>query len=172
MAREQRSHFHRRQPTTGQRGNQINTTGCGRSTEQIIPTADKSNRKQAAMMQTIFGLHGNTPRCKNPTLCIRHDPQRALRCLVSLQPKRTQQSSRHFFLGSLPQQNKSILLNVTIHVLCTILRFVAASAAEAKLGALFLNAKESKIMRRTLKELGHPQPPTPSTSTTQQQWES
>ena len=66
-----------------------------------------------------------------------------------------------FFLGSLPQTDKPILLNRIIHVLCTILCFVAASAAEAKLGALFLNAKEAKIMRLTLKERGHPQPPTP-----------
>ena len=66
-----------------------------------------------------------------------------------------------FFLGSLPQADKPILLNGIIHVLCTILRFVAASAAEAELGALFLNAKEAKVMRLTLEELGHPQPPTP-----------
>ena len=66
-----------------------------------------------------------------------------------------------FFLGSLPQPDKPILLNGIIHVLCTILHFVAASAAEAELGALFLNAKEAKIMRLTLEELGHPQPPTP-----------
>jgi hypothetical protein len=51
-----------------------------------------------------------------------------------------------FFLGSLPHPDKPILLNGIIHVLCTILRFVAASAAEAELGALFLNAKEAKIM--------------------------
>eukprot|EP00804_Cyclotella_cryptica_P000705 CCRYP_000993-RA/>CCRYP_000993-RA protein AED:0.40 eAED:0.40 QI:0/-1/0/1/-1/1/1/0/237 len=66
-----------------------------------------------------------------------------------------------FFLGSLPQNNKPIRLNGAIAVLCTILKFVAASAAEAELGALFLNAKETKIMRLTLEELGHPQPPTP-----------
>ena len=66
-----------------------------------------------------------------------------------------------FFLGSRPQADKPILLNGIIHVLCTILRFVAASAAEAELGALFLNAKEAKVMRLTLEELGHPQPPTP-----------
>jgi hypothetical protein len=34
-------------------------------------------------------------------------------------------------------------------------------AAEAELGALFLNAQEAKIMRLILTELGHPQPPTP-----------
>jgi hypothetical protein len=34
-------------------------------------------------------------------------------------------------------------------------------AAEAELGALFLNAQEAKIMQLILIELGHPQPPTP-----------
>jgi hypothetical protein len=66
-----------------------------------------------------------------------------------------------FFLGSLPKNNQPLRLNGAIAVLCTILKFVAASAAEAELGALFLNAKEAKIMRLTLEELGHPQPPTP-----------
>lgn len=48
----------------------------------------------------------------------------------------------HFFLGWLPQNNLPIKLNGTIHVISTILKFVAASAAEAELGALFVNAKE------------------------------
>ena len=39
--------------------------------------------------------------------------------------------------------------------------FVAASAAEAELGALFLNVKQGRIIRLTLEEMGHPQPPTP-----------
>ena len=34
-------------------------------------------------------------------------------------------------------------------------------AAEAELGTLFINAKTVVSMRRTLKELGHPQPRTP-----------
>ena len=66
-----------------------------------------------------------------------------------------------FFLGSVPQNEKPIYLNGTIHVLCQVLKFVAASAAEAELGALFLNAKLAKILRLTLEELGHRQPPTP-----------
>ncbi len=37
----------------------------------------------------------------------------------------------------------------------------AASATEAKLGALFLNAQEAKVLRLDLEELGHPQLPTP-----------
>jgi hypothetical protein len=34
-------------------------------------------------------------------------------------------------------------------------------ASEAELGALFLNAQEAKVLRLTLLELDHPQPPTP-----------
>jgi hypothetical protein len=35
------------------------------------------------------------------------------------------------------------------------------SAAEAEIGAIFINAKEGAVLRTTLEELGHPQPPTP-----------
>ena len=42
-----------------------------------------------------------------------------------------------------------------------IIRAVMSSAAEAELGALFINAKTAMSMRHTLKEMGHPQPRTP-----------
>ena len=71
------------------------------------------------------------------------------------------QASGHFFLGSIPRNGRPIFLNGAIHTLCLILKLVAASAAEAELGALFLNAKEAKVMRLILEEMGHPQPPTP-----------
>ena len=45
--------------------------------------------------------------------------------------------------------------------MCTVLKFIASSAAEAELGALFLNIKEGRVLRLTLAEMGHPQPPTP-----------
>ena len=67
----------------------------------------------------------------------------------------------YFFLGSLPSNTQAITLNGNILITCTILKLVAASAAEAELGALFLNAQQAKILRLTLHELGHPQPPTP-----------
>ena len=67
----------------------------------------------------------------------------------------------HFFLGWEPDDKRPIHLNGSILTLCTILKFVAASAAESELGAMFLNAKEAKIIRLTLEELEHPQPPTP-----------
>ena len=65
-----------------------------------------------------------------------------------------------YFLGKQPRENHPIFLNGPIHVKCCVLKSAAASAAEAKLGALFLNAKEAKVLRLTLEELGYPQPPT------------
>ena len=62
-----------------------------------------------------------------------------------------------YFLGSVPQKD----LNGAIFVFCGILKIVVASAAEAEFGALFLNCKEGKVLRLTLKEMGHRQPPTP-----------
>ena len=67
----------------------------------------------------------------------------------------------YYFLGRIPKDNEPIFLNGAVGILCQILKLVAASAAEAELGALFLNAQEAKVMRITLEELGHPQPPTP-----------
>ncbi len=67
----------------------------------------------------------------------------------------------YFFLGSIPRDAEPIIINGAIHITCIILKLVAASAAEAELGALFLNAQEAKVIRLVLKELRHPQPPTP-----------
>jgi hypothetical protein len=67
----------------------------------------------------------------------------------------------YFFLGSIPIDGDPIKLNGAIHITCTILKLVAASTAEAELGALFLNAQEAKVIRLTLNKLGQPQPPTP-----------
>jgi hypothetical protein len=67
----------------------------------------------------------------------------------------------HFFMGWNPDPKSPIKLNGAFFTLCAILRFVAASAAEAKLSTLFLNCKQATMFRFTLKEMGHPQPPTP-----------
>ncbi len=62
---------------------------------------------------------------------------------------------------SIPHDGDLIKLNGAIHITCPILKLVAASAAEAELGALFLNMKEGKVLRLILAKLGHPQPPKP-----------
>ncbi len=71
------------------------------------------------------------------------------------------QACGHFFMGWLADPTKPIKLNGAFFILCAILRFIVASAAEAKLRALFLNCKQATIFRLALEEMGHPQPPTP-----------
>ena len=64
----------------------------------------------------------------------------------------------HFFLSSDVQNppNNGVILTIA-----QIIDAVMSSAAEAELGALFINAKEAVHMRRILQEMGHPQPRTP-----------
>ena len=57
-------------------------------------------------------------------------------------PKALSRAGGNFFIRSLLANNGPITLNGPVYSLCSILKFVAASAAEAELGALFLNAKE------------------------------
>ncbi len=49
---------------------------------------------------------------------------------------------RHFFLGWMPKNGEPIKNNGAFYVNATIMKFVVASAAEAKLGALFHNCQK------------------------------
>jgi hypothetical protein len=60
-------------------------------------------------------------------------------------PKDFSRVGAYFFLGSVPQDGDPIKLNRSIHITWAILKLVAASAAEAELGALFLNTQEAKV---------------------------
>jgi hypothetical protein len=77
------------------------------------------------------------------------------------EPKACSTAGGHYFLGKPPHDGLPLFLNGAIYSLCTVLKLVAASAAEAKLGALFLNIQEAQILCLILHEMGHPQPPTP-----------
>ena len=64
----------------------------------------------------------------------------------------------HFFLSKndhYPNNNGAVLTIVQI------IKAVMSSAAEAELGALYINARELIPLRHLLIEMGHPQPPTP-----------
>jgi hypothetical protein len=54
-----------------------------------------------------------------------------------------------------PPNNRAVL-NIA-----QIIKAVMMSAAEAELGALYINAREAVPMRTTLEEMGHPRPKTP-----------
>jgi hypothetical protein len=61
----------------------------------------------------------------------------------------------YFFLST-PHDGSPIQINGAVHITCTILKLVVASAAKAELGTFFLNAQEAKVIRLVLEELGHP----------------
>ena len=77
------------------------------------------------------------------------------------EPKARSRLGGTFFLGALPETGRPIQLNGPVHTVASICKFVVASAAEAELGALFYNCQDGTILRLTLEELGHQQPPTP-----------
>ena len=53
------------------------------------------------------------------------------------------------------------MFNAPITVLAKVIKSVMSSAAEAEVGALYMNAREILPLRVTCEELGHPQPATP-----------
>ena len=66
-----------------------------------------------------------------------------------------------YYLSSHPSINNPPPSNGGIHVECKILRHVVASAAEAEIAGVFHNAQTVLPIRRILRALNHPQPPTP-----------
>jgi hypothetical protein len=65
-----------------------------------------------------------------------------------------------FYIGNTAQNDKK-LTNGAILIVSKVLKHVISSAAEAEIGAVFINTKEGAVLRTTLEELGHKHPPTP-----------
>jgi hypothetical protein len=65
-----------------------------------------------------------------------------------------------FYMGNAAKHQKK-LTNGAILIIRKVLKHVMSSAAEAEIGAVFINAKEGAVLRTTLEELGHNQPHTP-----------
>ena len=97
---------------------------------------DEKNRFYASNM--VLNVHSNTSYLPSP------------KALISV--------GGHLFFGYLQKYGCPIRLNGAILTNWTILKLVAASAAEAELGDLFINAIEEKIMWLTLEDFVHAQP--------------
>jgi hypothetical protein len=69
-------------------------------------------------------------------------------------------AGRFFYMGNISDTSKK-LTNGEILIISTVLKHVMSLAAEAEIEAVFINTKEGAVLRTTLQELGHPQPPTP-----------
>jgi hypothetical protein len=65
-----------------------------------------------------------------------------------------------FYMGSNTKTDKK-LTDGAILIISKVLKHVMSSAAEAELGAVFINSKEGAVLRTTLEELVHRQPPAP-----------
>ena len=79
-------------------------------------------------------------------------------------PRARSRAGGHFFFGDKPTQGISpsaTIINGAIHVVCQIIKSVMGSAAEAEIGAGYINARELLPIRVAAIEMGHPQPPTP-----------
>ena len=77
------------------------------------------------------------------------------------EPGARSRAGGHLFLGNTgdrPNIHNGAILNPT-----HILKHMATLAADAEIGAAFVNCKESIPIRITLEEMGYPQPPTPVT---------
>jgi hypothetical protein len=72
-------------------------------------------------------------------------------------PQTRSRTTGYHFLTNTTQT----LHNDPILVLAKVIRNVMASAAEAEVIGLFMNAQETVPIRQCLLDLGHPQPPTP-----------
>ena len=72
--------------------------------------------------------------------------------------KARSQVGGHFFLSDISESPPN---NGAIHTNTSIIKAVMSSAAEAEMGALYLNAKEAIYLRQILHEMGHTQTRTP-----------
>jgi hypothetical protein len=69
--------------------------------------------------------------------------------------------ARGFFYMGNNNKNDKKLTNRAILIVSKVLKHMMVSAAEQEIGAVIINAKEGAVLRTTLEELGHKQPPTP-----------
>jgi hypothetical protein len=69
-------------------------------------------------------------------------------------------SGGFFYMGNTTKNDKK-LTNGAILIISKVLKYVMSSTAKAEIGAVFINSKEGAVLRTTLEELGHTQPPTP-----------
>jgi hypothetical protein len=65
------------------------------------------------------------------------------------------------FKWETPPKTTKKLTKGVILIVSKVPKHVMSSAAEAEIGAVFINAKEGAVLKTKLEELGHKQPPTP-----------
>jgi hypothetical protein len=118
------------------------------TSQQALPTEDMHNCVNQFL--DYMATHPDTKiqyRASNMVLNVHSD------ALYLSAPNAQSHAGGYFFLGSTPRDGSLIQINGAVHITCKILKLVAVSMAEAELGALFLNAKEAKVMQLVLEGL-------------------
>jgi len=123
------------------------------ASQQAAPTED--TKKRAHQLLDYLATQDEaflTYRASNMVLAVHSDAS------YHSERKARSRVGGHFFLSRddpVPADNGAIL--VISHVIKTVM----TSAAEAELGALYINAREAVYIRNILEAMGHPQPRTP-----------
>ena len=123
------------------------------TSEQADPTED--TLKKTKKFLDYVALHPDavlTFSASNMVLNVHSDAS------YLTEPKARSRAGGHFFMSdnSKDPKDNGAILNVA-----KIIKNVMSSAAEAKIGALFINSRQAVPTRTALEEMGHPQPPTP-----------
>ena len=74
-------------------------------------------------------------------------------------PQAKSRAGGYFYLSN-RTYDPNAPLNGSIHIECSVMKRVLASAMEAELGGMFQNAQQGVWIRTMLEEMGHKQPPT------------
>ena len=74
-------------------------------------------------------------------------------------PEAQSQAGGYTYLGN--EENNKQIINGPISIIAKIIKSVMASAAEAEVAALYMNAKKLVALQKMCEELGHKQPATP-----------
>jgi hypothetical protein len=123
------------------------------ATQQAAPTED--TMKKTRLFLDYAASHPDavlTYRKSDMVLAIESDAS------YLSEPNARSRAAGHFFMSKdskLPPNNGAVL------TISQIIRNVMSSAAEAEIGALFVNAQAAIPQRHALETMGHPQPKTP-----------
>ena len=123
------------------------------ASDQADPT--KNTMKRAKLFLDYAASHPDailTFSSSNMVLCVHSDAS------YLTEPKSRSRAGGHFFMSdnSDNPKNNGDVLNIA-----QIIKAVMSSAAEAEIGALYLNSRQAIPARTCIIKMGHLQPPTP-----------
>jgi len=121
--------------------------------KQSKPTVNTAQRSQQIMDYLATQEPAVLTYCKSDMVLVVHSDVSYL----NEEEARSRAGGHHFLSEDVPLPPN----NGAIHIIAEIIKGVMSSAAEAELGAMYINARKAVEERIILKEMGHKQPATP-----------